>query len=103
MKLKFKTQTYQTKAVESVIDCFTGQPYVDGISLKVNNLEKNRIIPEEVGFKNHEIQIPDHIILGNVKNVQKRQNLNQSTILNTNAICIHLDIEIETGTGKTYC
>lgn len=103
MKLKFKTQSYQTKAVESVIDCFTGQPYVDGISFRVNNLEKNRIIPEEDGFKNHEIQIPDHIILGNVKNVQKKQNLNQSTSLNKNTNCINLDIEMETGTGKTYC
>ena len=103
MKLKFKSQSYQTKAVESVIDCFTGQPYVDGISFINNNLEKNKIIPEEDGFKNHEIEIPDHIILGNIKNVQKKQNLNQSTSLNKNTNCINLDIEMETGTGKTYC
>lgn len=26
MKLKFKTQAYQTAAVEAVVDCFKGQP-----------------------------------------------------------------------------
>ena len=26
MKLKFKTQAYQTAAVQAVVDCFKGQP-----------------------------------------------------------------------------
>ena len=26
MKLKFKTQAYQTVAVQAVVDCFAGQP-----------------------------------------------------------------------------
>lgn len=26
MKLKFKTQAYQTAAVQAVVDCFAGQP-----------------------------------------------------------------------------
>ena len=28
MKLKFKVQPYQTQAVDSVVDCFAGQPLV---------------------------------------------------------------------------
>jgi len=32
MKLKFKVQAYQTKAVESVVDCFVGQPNQADIS-----------------------------------------------------------------------
>jgi len=31
MKLKFKQQAYQTQAVESVVDCFAGQPQTSGI------------------------------------------------------------------------
>ena len=30
---------------------------------------------EEDGFKNSEIQLPDHVVLSNIKSVQKRQNL----------------------------
>ena len=33
---------------------------------------------EEDGFKNSEIQLPDHVVLGNIKSIQKRQNLGQS-------------------------
>jgi restriction endonuclease len=27
MKLKFKTQVYQTAAMQAVVDCFKGQPW----------------------------------------------------------------------------
>jgi type III restriction enzyme len=37
MKLKFKQQAYQTNAVESVVNCFAGQPYQAGISYKLDN------------------------------------------------------------------
>jgi len=37
MKLKFKQQAYQTHAVESVVNCFAGQPYQAGISYKLDN------------------------------------------------------------------
>lgn len=31
MKLKFKTQAYQTRAVEALADCFSGQPFSSSI------------------------------------------------------------------------
>ena len=36
MKLKFKIQPYQTAAVESVVDCFAGQPRLSGMSYRMD-------------------------------------------------------------------
>ena len=91
MKLQFKTHPYQTAAVEAVVDCFAGQPFNDGISYHIDP-------------GNADIQLPEHVVLGNIKTVQKRQNLTQSSDLAKKSGCsFNLDIEMETGTGKTYC
>ena len=103
MKLQFKTQPYQTNAVEAVVDCFAGQPFNDGISYRIDPGLARQMRAEEDGFKNSEIQLPDHVVLGNIKSVQKRQNLSQSTELIKKTGCFNLDVEMETGTGKTYC
>ena len=103
MKLQFKTQPYQTNAVEAVVDCFAGQPFNDGISYRIDPGLARQMRAEEDGFKNIEIQLPDHVVLANIKSVQKRQNLSQSTELFKKTGCFNLDVEMETGTGKTYC
>jgi len=36
MKLKFKVQAFQTNAVDSVVDCFAGQPRSEGISYRID-------------------------------------------------------------------
>lgn len=36
MKLKFKVQPYQTNAVESVVDCFAGQPFSTGTTYRID-------------------------------------------------------------------
>ena len=36
MKLKFKKQAYQTKAVEAVVECFSGQPMQNAFSYQVD-------------------------------------------------------------------
>ena len=104
MKLKFKIQTYQTNAVESVADCFAGQPKNTGIQYRI---DPGRVEPglfNEAGFKNPDIALSPATILENIKTVQHRQNLPLSTVLVGNKVCpINLDIEMETGTGKTYC
>lgn len=103
MKLQFKTQPYQTNAVEAVVDCFAGQPFNDGISYRVDRKIASQMQAEEDGFKNSEIQLSDNDVLGNIRSVQKRQNLSQSPELNKKTDCFNLDVEMETGTGKTYC
>jgi type III restriction enzyme len=104
MKLKFKVQPYQTNAVESVVDCFAGQPNVSGITYRIDPGRKAQMSSFEEGFKNADIALPDLQVLSNIKDVQRRQNLPLSDALVSSAGCkINLDTEMETGTGKTYC
>jgi type III restriction enzyme len=109
MKLKFKVQPYQTNAVESVVDCFAGQPRIDGLTYRmdpgqVRKGEHYRSQAEYEGFKNADIALSEIVTLTNIKDVQRRQNLTLSDALISSAGCkFNLDIEMETGTGKTYC
>ena len=110
MKFRFKIQPYQTNAVESVVDCFAGQANVSGIAYRIDpGIDKEAAIKgrkyiSETGFKNADIQMTDDQLLANIHAVQRRQNLPLSDKLIVSAGCkINLDVEMETGTGKTYC
>jgi type III restriction enzyme len=108
MRLKFKNQVYQNEAVKAVIDCFAGQPLSDGVRYHLNpeSIAKGRQQPllEDIAFKNNRLLIDEWQLLKNIHAVQRQQNLPLSTALATNKICpVNLDIEMETGTGKTYC
>lgn len=105
MKLKFKVQPYQTNAVESVVDCFAGQSFVSGATYRIDpGKQSQQTLEFETGFRNADLAISDIQLLKNIQNVQKRQNLPLSDRLISNAACkINLDVEMETGTGKTYC
>lgn len=103
MKLKFKLQPYQTDAVNSVIDCFSGQPISSGISYRID--PGKGVLPlVPLGLKNSDLSLTDTQILENIHVIQRRQNLPLSEKLVHSANCkINLDVEMETGTGKTYC
>ena len=117
MKLKFKIQPFQTNAVESVVDCFAGQMNTPGISFRidpgVSKRQRNADDTgqkqwvdnlEETGFRNAPVHLNDAQLLANIQAVQRRQNLPLSEELVPSAGCnINLDVEMETGTGKTYC
>jgi type III restriction enzyme len=104
MKFKFKVQPYQTNAVESVVDCFAGQPLISGATYRIDPGTQQQTTIYETGFKNADLQLTDTQLLENIHTVQKSQNLPLSDNLVTNAQCkINLDTEMETGTGKTYC
>uniref|UniRef100_Q11KX8 Type III restriction enzyme, res subunit n=1 Tax=Chelativorans sp. (strain BNC1) TaxID=266779 RepID=Q11KX8_CHESB len=104
MKLKFKVQPYQTQAVTAVVDCFAGQPMSTGITYRIDPGRKTQTSAFEEGFKNADLALTELQVLANIKDVQLRQNLSLSDKLVTSAGCrINLDIEMETGTGKTYC
>ncbi len=112
MKLKFKKQAYQTRAVEAVVDCFKGQPNTAGIGYRIDpgiikagatGYTQQRLY-ELSGFKNRDIVLTEQQILENIQNVQRFQNLPQSTsLIKTKISSLNLDVEMETGTGKTYC
>jgi type III restriction enzyme len=104
MKLKFKVQPYQTQAVNAVVDCFAGQPISNGITYWIDPGLKAQTSAFEEGFKNADLALTELQELANIKDVQRRQNLPISDKLVASAGCrINLDIEMETGTGKTYC
>jgi type III restriction enzyme len=110
MKLKFKQQSYQTDAVNAVVECFTGQPKSRGFkyaidpgreepgsSLALSGLESD-------GFANDRIVLSPRQLLESLQAVQRRQNLPISSELSKTTVCdVNFDIEMETGTGKTYC
>ena len=110
MKLKFKKQAYQTNAVEAVADCFAGQPKREGLNYRI---DPGRVVDasgqataalESSGFKNADLALTPSQVLENIHAVQRRQNLPQSAALVKTKVCdINLDVEMETGTGKTYC
>ena len=125
MKLKFKVQPYQTNAVNDVVDCFAGQPMTSGLTYRIDPGRKAQSSAFEEGFKNADLALTDVQILENIQKVQRRQNLPVSqsltdfTTFNARgervpvaatykrdalaATRVHLDVEMETGTGKTYC
>lgn len=111
MKLKFKVQPYQTNAVEAVVECFVGQVNTSGIKYRVDpGLVKDKSgkvqesFLETEGFKNADLQLTGLQLLDKIRAVQRRQNLPMSEGLVKSAGCdINLDVEMETGTGKTYC
>ncbi len=125
MKLKFKVQPYQTNAVEAVVDCFEGQIKSDALSYRIDPGRKAQTSAFEEGFKNADFSISEAQVLENIRKVQRRQNLPLSQSLTdfttfnprgervtvaaaykrdaVSATRVHLDVEMETGTGKTYC
>ena len=107
MKLKFKNQIYQAEAVSAVVDCFKGQPFhKNGTRYRVDPgcSEGNQLNLDDSGFRNAELELTLADLLLNLQYVQKKSSLPVSQELVSNKVSpINLDIEMETGTGKTYC
>ena len=108
MKFRFKVQPFQTEAVEAVADCFQGQPLDSGLRYRIDpGTVKQGQTPRlemDEGFRNADIALPLPAVLKNIQAVQLRQNLPVSDAIKQTAVCdVNLDIEMETGTGKTYC
>jgi len=109
MKLKFKTQSYQTAAVQAVVDCFKGQPTAsaEAMSYRIDPGKARQGVEDlfgEDGFKNADLVLSDSTLLTNIHDVQRAQNLPLSdALVKTKVAKVNLDIEMETGTGKTYC
>ena len=110
MKLKFKQQGYQADAVKAVVDCFAGQSKSRGSKYAIDPgraaASSTVAIPwtENDGFANASLTLPLTQLLENVQGVQRRQSLPVSPELKKIPVCdVNLDIEMETGTGKTYC
>ena len=106
MKFNFKIQQYQTDAVESTVDIFAGQPSRDGFQYR-RDLGKGAtglFITEAdfAGYRNADIELTDKQLLDNVRGMQRIWSIPESKNLSHDLGRLGLDIEMETGTGKTY-
>ncbi len=110
LKFKFSIQAYQTEAVESVAEVFAGQPFNARSpgrgEAAVRRDITNWNIPEEeleTGFANAQVALNSSALLANVRRIQQRNNIRLSDSLASGGLgCCSLDVEMETGTGKTY-
>ena len=109
MKFKFTIQPYQSEAVESVVSVFAGQPFNDRFTYRrdVENVRDvtNWMLSDEelyMGFANARVQLDGSQLLANIRKIQGRNNIKLSDSLTTKLGCCSLDVEMETGTGKTY-
>ena len=106
MNFKFKIQQYQTDAVENTVSVFAGQPSRDSFQYKRDLGKKafTQLTFEEdyAGYRNSDIEISDELILKNIHQIQDSQDIKQSPTLVGDLGRLGLDIEMETGTGKTY-
>ena len=115
MKIKFKHQQFQLDAVQSVVDCFCGQPNeTSQFTLDRGNRRKpeqlrlgenlERVEIWDVGFRNKPIQLTDLEVLENIRTVQRRNGLKPSEKIERRKgeTIYNLTVEMETGTGKTY-
>lgn len=103
-------QPYQLDAIASVVDLFDGQPQ-DAEKL-VTTLRGAAVLPDshqsaldidltqEVGAVGNSLVLDRDLILANLQRVQDRGGLEVSPMLYDDAL--DFDIEMETGTGKTY-
>ena len=114
MKLQFKVQPYQTQAVDSVLEVFEGQPKYDGVSYQIDpgrvKPASNPVLFEtndtpDFGIRNADMALSSAQLLENAQKVQRSRNLPVATKLVDSVAAPgapNLDIEMETGTGKTY-
>ena len=109
MNFKYTVQPYQTEAVESVVSVFAGQPYNDRFTYRRDveverNMSNWQYTDEELtmGFANARIRLDSVQLLDNIRRIQTHNNIKLTDSLTTNLGACSLDVEMETGTGKTY-
>lgn len=127
MKFSFKIQQYQTDAVNAVVDVFKGQVrpahdtsyffdpgrLVPVKTKKANNSNGYNLFQQELdeqeakqdiilGYANAPIKLDKVQLLENIKLIQGNNNITPSKELIEGQGKCSLDIEMETGTGKTY-
>ena len=125
MDIKFRTLNYQLAATQAVVNCFVGQSKSDGNRYmldkgkrKANNSLQIDFINDQQGETSTDIAfgnapIQDMVrVLSNVQEQQLVAGLVRSETLvvddngkgkNLTSSQLNLNIEMETGTGKTYC
>lgn len=129
MRFSFKIQQYQTDAVDAVARVFQGQGFHDKVNYIRDLGTQKATTPfsprtkqmsfirtdeqptfadvddgdnDDTGYKNEIVQLSDEQLLHNIQTLQIQNNIKLSTSLVKDLGHCSLDIEMETGTGKTY-
>ena len=131
MKFTFKIQKYQTEAVDALVKCFEGQQFADkvqylrdkGIMPQVQKIEiaQNALFDEAAllasnpcdnfdeeleqadnGYRNADLILGEKELLENIHKIQDANFIIRTNEVKRTAGVPSFDIEMETGTGKTY-
>lgn len=122
MKFTFKIQKYQTEAVDSLVKCFEGQQFADKVQylrdkglmpklvkqeVQAELFEKEKTEEEQLeqadnGYRNADLILSEKELLDNIHKIQDSNFIIHSAKIEKTANCPSFDIEMETGTGKTY-
>ena len=109
MKFRFKVQAFQTDAVEAVVDCFDGQPcrpaWVTGSTQGGRGAVRQAPLEMDCGFPQQRSRFA---AAGDPEEHSGRAGAPEPARLRVAEADegqpdVNLDVEMETGTGKTYC
>jgi type III restriction enzyme len=118
MKFNFKIQPFQSEAVEALVRVFNGQPKQEQQSYRRDpgRYEMPALIQPtliatttdqddeeaETAYRNAPLRLSDEHLLENIRGIQTENNIKLSSTLSKELGAVSLDVEMETGTGKTY-
>ena len=114
MKFNFKIQPYQTDAVNAVVRVFTGQGLHQKTTYRrdLGKQDDTKQMPyikevfeepdDATGYRNADVTLSDDQLLHNIRLLQQQNNIQESDSLVKDLGRVSLDVEMETGTGKTY-
>lgn len=108
MKFKFKIQDYQTEAVNNITSIFTGQPNHDPSKYRRDLGKRGSGVihfdGDDDGYRNADVELSSKQLLENLHSVQTAAGVPLSKALSKidGLGAVNLDVEMETGTGKTY-
>ena len=120
MQFKFTIQPYQTDAADAVAGVFAGQPcqapfeYVRDLGriagrerrgmggVDTEALDLVAATGDDAGYANAPVRLTAAKLLDNIRKQQRRFSVPESSSLAKGPGVVALDVEMETGTGKTY-
>ena len=107
MKFQFKIQPFQTEAANSIVRVFAGQSSHGESKYRrdVGKIATTLFTQDEdfeTAYRNAGVELSPQQLLKNIRAVQTENNIKYSTELAAGLGAVSLDVEMETGTGKTY-
>ena len=118
MKFRFNQYQYQSDAANAVCDTFKGQPkcvdrYIRDVGIDMPDAHLDSTHPgpclfpgsdldESIGYRNSGLTLSPGQLLSNLQRIQQQHSIPLSNQLSHTLGALELDIEMETGTGKTF-